>query len=135
MKGIYALIIFLEREKSIEIGSLGKIKFQKGFYVYVGTAQNSLEKRIERHISKNKKIRWHIDYLLKHAKIKEIWIKKNAKKSEECKTARAFTKNFDFIPNFGSSDCSCKSHLFYSESEKEIERVLESRGFVKYFKD
>ena len=132
MKGIYALLIFLEKDKALKIGMLGKIKFLKGFYIYIGSAQNSLEKRITRHFSQNKKIRWHIDYLLEYSEIKKVWIKENAIKSEECKTAQIFAKNFCFIPGFGASDCTCKSHLFYSKKEKEIEKILTNSEFRRY---
>ena len=100
------------------------MKFKKGFYAYIGSAQNSLEKRILRHFSKEKKMRWHIDYLLAHAKIKEVWIKENASKQEECETARIFAKTLSFVKGFGSGDCTCKSHLFYSENEKSFENLL-----------
>ena len=69
MKGIYCLIIKLDKDKSIKIGKLNYINFKKGYYCYVGSALNNLKKRIERHKRKNKKLHWHIDYLLKHAKI------------------------------------------------------------------
>lgn len=132
MKGIYALFLFLKKQKSIKIGSLGKIKFPEGFYVYIGSAQISIEKRVARHFSRNKKIRWHIDYLLKHAEIKKVWVNENAHKSKECKTAKIFAENFYFVPKFGASDCSCKSHLFYSKNVKEIEKILTSLGFRRY---
>ncbi len=113
MKGVYILIIKISKNLQEKIGSLGKINFEKGIYAYVGSAQNSLEKRIARHISKNKKKFWHIDYLLgiKSAKILKVFYKKAAK-SEECKIAKRLSKTESLIKNFGCSDCNCKSHLF-----------------------
>ncbi|MGB9857008.1 MAG: GIY-YIG nuclease family protein [Dictyoglomaceae bacterium] len=113
MKGIYILLINLERDLELNIGSLGKIRFTKGIYAYVGSAQNNLEKRILRHISKNKKKFWHIDYLLSEdiAKVVGV-IYIEAERSYECEIAKAFQRKKDFIPYFGSSDCKCKSHLF-----------------------
>lgn len=110
MKGIYILLIKLSRNIQIKTGSLGKINFKKGIYAYVGSAQNNLEKRVKRHISTNKKMFWHIDYLLsnKFAKVSKVFYKK-ANKSEECRIASKLTGNP--IQNFGSSDCNCKSHL------------------------
>ena len=87
MKGIYILLIDLSRSLKIRIGSLGEIYFEKGRYAYVGSAQNGLEKRIARHFSKEKKIFWHIDYLLEHGKIVDVFYKR-AGKSEECLIAR-----------------------------------------------
>ena len=66
MKGSYCLIINVEKDTKIKIGKkLGIINFKKGCYVYVGSAMNSLESRVKRHLSDNKKKHWHIDYLTK----------------------------------------------------------------------
>jgi Uri superfamily endonuclease len=44
MKGCYCLIIKLNNDRTVKIGKkLGKIEFKKGYYVYVGSAMNSLE--------------------------------------------------------------------------------------------
>ncbi|MCD6590442.1 MAG: GIY-YIG nuclease family protein, partial [Candidatus Aenigmarchaeota archaeon] len=64
----YILILKLDENKEIKIGSLGNIKFKKGYYMYVGSAKNSI-KRIERHFKVEKKLRWHIDYLSVNSKV------------------------------------------------------------------
>ena len=64
IKGIYVLFIRVERDIVVKIGSLGKLKFSKGIYAYVGSAQNGIKKRIARHLKKRKRKFWHIDYLL-----------------------------------------------------------------------
>lgn len=38
MNGIYILLIEIDKNIQIEIGSLGKINFDKGVYAYVGSA-------------------------------------------------------------------------------------------------
>lgn len=112
-KGIYLLFIFLNKDKRIKIGKLGRFLFPKGNYCYVGSALNNLEKRILRHKSKHKKLHWHIDYFLKYGKIIKVRKIKTSKKIE-CKIAQRVAKKGKVIVNgFGSSDCSCKSHLFY----------------------
>ena len=45
MKGIYILLIEIDKNIKIEIGSLGKINFDKRIYFYIGSVQNNLEKR------------------------------------------------------------------------------------------
>ena len=45
MKGIYILLIEIDKNIKIEIGSLGKINFYKRIYSYIGSAQNNLEKK------------------------------------------------------------------------------------------
>ncbi len=126
MKGSYILIIELKKNKNIRVGKLGEINFMKGFYAYVGSALNNLEKRIERHLKKDKKLRWHIDYLLKHAEIKEIYYRENIFK-EECNIASYFN-SLKFIEKFGSSDCKCKSHLFYSENVEDFKKIINKLG-------
>ncbi|WP_296804597.1 DUF123 domain-containing protein, partial [uncultured Methanobrevibacter sp.] len=57
MKGCYCLIIKLSNSSKIKIGKkLGEIDFTKGHYVYVGSAMNSLESRINRHLRDEKKL-------------------------------------------------------------------------------
>ena len=114
MKGSYILLIKLNENKIIKVGKLGKLFFKKGFYVYIGSAMNNLEERISRHLSKDKRYHWHIDYLLEKAEILEIFIKENTIK-EECKLANMFKEKLESIRNFGCSDCKCKSHMFYGK--------------------
>lgn len=122
MNGVYILVLNINKDLQEKIGPLGKIKFDKGNYVYVGSAQNSIEKRVARHKSKNKKLFWHIDYLLnnKAVKILKIFYKK-AEKQEECKIAGKINETAIPIPNFGCSDCKCISHLYKIEKLNIVE--------------
>ena len=127
MKGVYVLIIKLQRDSEISVGKLSNssIKFRKGFYAYVGSALSLLEKRIQRHLSCKKKIYWHIDYLLNISDaivIEVIYAKTSIKK--ECEVAGSLMKNFESIKNFGSSDCKCKSHLFYSQDSDNLKDLI-----------
>ena len=117
MKGIYVLIIKVSKNIKVNVGALGPIFFEKGLYAYVGSAQNSLEKRIKRHFRKEKRKFWHIDYLLanENVKIVKVFYKK-AGKTEECKTAKKIMKKGKPIKGFGSSDSECKSHLIKIKS-------------------
>ncbi len=110
--GIYILLMELPKTGRIRTGSLGTLEFPGGLYAYAGSAQGGLEKRIERHRRKGKKLFWHIDYLLEKAKILDIYAKE-APKSQECGTAKALARGFKPVPGFGCSDCRCKSHLFF----------------------
>jgi Uri superfamily endonuclease len=126
MNGAYLLIIKVKKPNKIKVGKLGKIEFEKGYYVYVGSALKNLEKRVERHFKKEKKIKWHIDYLLasKFAFL-EFAIVFSSKKKIECKISRLLEKFANsLIKNFGSSDCKCKSHLYYFKSLKELKNIL-----------
>ena len=120
MKGIYILVVKVKKRIDVKIGALGKINFEKGDYVYIGSAQNNLEKRIERHLRIKKKKHWHIDYFLgnKFVKVTKTFYKK-VEKSEECKVADRLFKTEIPILNFGCSDCKCKSHLFKIRNIRE----------------
>jgi len=126
MKGSYILIIEVKKDMKVKIGKLGALFFKKGYYAYVGSAMNGLEGRISRHLRHDKKMHWHIDYLLAKAEIKEIWYKE---KSKECEIAGKLS--FPFIKNFGCSDCKCKSHLFYSPYKKLL-KTIKRMGMKKY---
>jgi Uri superfamily endonuclease len=125
MKGSYLLEIYLESDIEIIVGALGNINFNKGFYFYVGSAMgeygsSTLTNRVKRHfLNKNeKKIHWHIDYLL--VDIDSLITKTYLIPSKyplECIIAKEFSALCDdSIKNFGSSDCNCTSHLFYFEN-------------------
>jgi len=113
-KGIYCLIVKLSQRCNIQVGRLGTFSFPVGFYVYIGSAQNNLECRIERHLQREKKAHWHIDYLLRHGRIIHVH-KFPGKKDKECVLSRKIGDRIDaMIPvrGFGSSDCFCISHLY-----------------------
>lgn len=126
MKGCYCLIVNVEDKTEIKIGKkLGKIKFKKGYYVYVGSAMNSLEARIKRHLSDEKKLHWHVDYLLKKAKIRDV-IYNESKQKIECDLAGFISKKAIGIEGFGCSDCKCESHLYYFKTKKEAIECVEN---------
>ncbi|HBC87133.1 MAG TPA: DUF123 domain-containing protein [Lentisphaeria bacterium] len=122
MKGIYILVVNLQNDSKIRIGSMGIIPFRKGTYAYVGSAMGGLEARIRRHLRTRKKLHWHIDYLLKRAVVMKVLVKGTSSKSEECRTA-GLLQSFGAaaVEDFGSSDCKCASHLFYFNSIPELQ--------------
>lgn len=125
-RGVYILVTYLDKDELISIGAHGKMQFPSGYYAYVGRAKRGLFKRIERHKKKHKQMHWHIDYFLGKAKIiKDLPIITN--KDIECIIADNLSKISDeVIPNFGSSDCHCDSHLFYFR-----ENPLYKRNFIE----
>ncbi len=124
--GIYHLIIKFPGEKIIQVGRLGAFLFPKGFYVYTGSAQVGIGKRVERHLSQKKKLHWHIDYLLQFADITRV-LTADGLKSKEC----ILSDKIAAIPGagivaekFGSSDCRCRTHLYFFEHTPEGKGVL-----------
>jgi len=64
LKGVYVLIIQVDAAIDVNVGAMGRLTFKKGLYAYVGSAQNNLEQRVKRHLRKEKRKFWHVDYLL-----------------------------------------------------------------------
>ena len=106
----YQLFINLSESIEIQIGKLGLFFFQKGNYVYTGSAKRNIEKRIKRHLSKDKTLHWHIDYLLS-SDVSKI-VKTVKSELDECDLNKKL-KGRIIVKGFGSSDCkqNCESHL------------------------
>jgi len=125
--GIYILSIKLEKNATIDIGKLGKFTFPQGYYVYTGSARKNLSSRIERHKRKNnKKLRWHIDYLLncKYAHIENVFTFENSK-LDECSMNKKIIKlngSEIIVKGFGSSDCrnGCPAHLIFFNNKNSF---------------
>ena len=131
MKGTYVLLIKLSNSCEILIGNLGPLSFKKGYYAYVGSALNNLDARIGHHLKIKKKQHWHIDYLLNKANVENVFFKEGEER-EECEFAYELNKHFQSIDKFGSSDCNCKSHLFYSEDHSELRSAIMRLGTSEY---
>ena len=113
LKGTYCLIIYVSNDITIQIGKLGSFNFDKGFYVYVGSALNSLESRLKRHLSDDKKLFWHVDYLLASLNVELVEIVFAVDNGKwECAIASEVGLEGVDIKGFGCSDCKCNSHLF-----------------------
>jgi sugar fermentation stimulation protein A len=129
--GKYLVMLEIPRACDVETGALGTLHFKAGWYVYAGSARKNLSKRISRHLRKvRKQQHWHIDYLTPYAgiiKAYPIFTYRNL----ECELAAALEnlggsgKLAVGVPHFGSSDCTCKSHLFYFK-----DKPLKNPGFV-----
>jgi len=94
LKGIYVLIVKINKTISVNIGALGLLKFPGGLYAYVGSAQNNFEQRVKRHQSKEKRLFWHIDYLLNDEAANVIGVYyTQGEKAKECKIAGILREN------------------------------------------
>ena len=63
----------LPLSRDLAVGKLGTHPFETGYYLYFGSALNSLEGRLRRHLRSDKKLHWHIDFLSAKATIEAIW--------------------------------------------------------------
>lgn len=129
-KGTYALIVELKEEEEIEVGRLGVLSFKRGYYAYIGSAMGGLDGRIGRHLRKDKNKHWHIDYLLEKGAVRTVFFMEGERK--ECSIASYMEDEFSGVAHFGSSDCKCNTHLFYSESAEDLINKLRNIGMKRY---
>ena len=121
--GTYILFMQMHKPKSIQVGKLGEFMFRPGYYCYIGSAfgPGGLRARVNRHILKNKKKKWHIDYIREEVSLFKIWYSIKPIKLE-CSTVKHFNKIGCIFPvkGFGSSDCKCLSHLVQLKSLPDL---------------
>ena len=119
--GTYTLILTSSVEMPVIVGKLGTINLQRGIYAYIGSAfgPGGLKARIEHHLTYSSRPHWHIDYLRPILALCEIWYTYDQIRREHqwvqlhAQTRGAHTP----LPGFGSSDCRCRSHLFFYKSK------------------
>jgi sugar fermentation stimulation protein A len=135
-RGSYLLILNLRRNRKIDVGKLGKVHFRKGFYIYVGSAMANLSKRMERHRRLRKQHHWHIDELRAIAEFHSILAIRSSDRLE-CEVAEAISEIAGWsVPGFGSTDCSCETHLFGTSSDptqsEDFQKLLQYFRMDRY---
>ena len=149
--GIYTLLLFLSKQVTLTIGKLGKQRFPMGYYTYTGSAlgkgASSLKHRIARHLRKEKRRFWHIDYLLADENVSvEAVIVAETNENMECKTNQHIKTIMGAkvqVKGFGASDCrkNCESHLLYFPEienadclvQKLVEYLQSSSGILSVY--
>lgn len=131
--GTYALLMHAAGGGSLEIGRLGRLRLQRGFYVYVGSAfgPGGLPARLRHHLKPVCRPHWHIDYLRPATRLVEVWYSHDRAVQEHAWAAgiRRMRSGSTPLAGFGSSDCRCLSHLsFHTErpSHPSLRRALRS---------
>jgi sugar fermentation stimulation protein len=130
--GCYVILLELVQEERVTIGALGEQKFPAGWYVYCGSAKKNLAARIKRHLRIRKGMHWHLDYLRHHA-AKVVGVPFRTQDEIEHQLAADLKKMAEWeMPEFGSSDCSCSSHLFgFSEDPRRRQEFVD---FLLYWR-
>jgi sugar fermentation stimulation protein A len=112
--GIYIAVFTLANRRRIRVGRIGCFWFEPGLYLYVGSAQQSLSARLERHARRTKSLRWHIDYLSTQAQMIGAMLVPGPRELE-CELAGELACLYEVaVTGFGASDCRCGGHLFYT---------------------
>lgn len=129
IKGLYLLLLHLE-EGYYNVGKLYTGVLPSGTYAYIGSAwgPGGLDTRVSRHLSANKRIHWHIDWLTSDTRCKLIGVYLFPRVKGESEMYRILSKIGEcVILGFGSTDDrSSKCHLLLlKKSLKELEDVLQ----------
>jgi Uri superfamily endonuclease len=112
--------------RKIQVGKLGLVEFPRGDYIYFGSALGGLKPRVDRHLSNEKKLHWHADYLSAEVPWEYAWQLADGQRWE-CVWAGAAIASAGVTlpaPGFGSSDCRCRSHLVRVNNAKEVKALL-----------
>ncbi len=122
-KGSYLLLLENPADITLPIGKLGERFFGKGWYVYVGSAMNSLNTRLKRHQRTQKTRFWHIDHIASTVMpVRKVYPIRSATRLET-EIAHALERiSDDSIPGFGASVPVARSHLFYFRASPTANR-------------
>jgi len=132
-KGTYLLFLKFYGPRDVSVGALGTLSIAAGEYCYVGSAMNGLDERLGRHLSKDKRIRWHIDRLTSCAD--DMYAFVSLDPIPECvlsETAKGCGCHPVF-KGFGCSDCRCWTHLFLVDDPSK-QRLLRETGVMPFRK-
>jgi Uri superfamily endonuclease len=121
--GTYALLLQSHSKAKAQIGRLGQIQLEPGYYIYVGSAfgPGGVRARVSRHFRRKKPSHWHIDYLGEFLTPYCAWYSHDKERLEHrWADVLSDMTGMSTIKGFGCSDCKCLSHLFHSSTEPEL---------------
>jgi Uri superfamily endonuclease len=136
---LYVALTWLPRREVIQVGGLGPIGFERGWYAYVGSAWRAREARVARHLRAAKALRWHADYLFARHPARRAWLidldgPVPPAGPAECALVEALLADTvtpasnphvrRAYPGFGSSDCGCRGHLLVAPRPSALEPRL-----------
>jgi Uri superfamily endonuclease len=121
----YLLVLLNHRQRSVQVGKLGRLHFAPGYYVYVGSGGSNVLKRVKRHMRPTKPLRWHLDYITSGPRRMRPFDSYVMPQRDECDLARHLGLNLEVVRGFGSSDCRCPGHLYHAPDFAVLKRALD----------
>ncbi|MGQ4832849.1 MAG: GIY-YIG nuclease family protein [Candidatus Asgardarchaeia archaeon] len=131
MEGAYVLLIKLSEKISLNYKG-SEYELRDGLYIYVGSAigyKNAIEKRVARHIRKDKKVFWHVDRItsIPQSEVLGFFVIMSHDKIE-CDVSQRLFKSGNLsvpLPRFGASDCKlgCPAHFYYCKNHTYTECI------------
>ena len=130
--GTYVLLLSSRSTDLIQIGRLGALQLQSGFYVYVGSAlgPGGVRARLAHHLKLARRRHWHIDYVRAHTRVQDIWYRLDTRRLEHIWAEHIGLAKGASVPllGVGSTDCRCESHLFFFQQRPSRERFRQVLG-------
>ena len=123
LAGTYALILRNYSKATIQIGRWDRICVKPGYYSYIGSAfgPGGVRARVSRHLRKEKRKHWHIDYLHGYMEPVGIWYTHDRRHLEHIwARSLADVGGIMSVHGFGCSDCNCDSHLFHAPTKSAL---------------
>jgi len=118
-KGTYALIFQANQEFACKVGKRGNFKGHPGSYVYLGSAfgAGGVGARLSHHLKLSSNPHWHLDYIRPYMQpVAVCYSNSPIRQEHQWATVISNIANAECpMHKFGSSDCACSSHLFYSQ--------------------
>jgi len=119
--GTYLLVFSTAQTHTVQVGRLGPLQLQNGYYCYIGSAfgPGGIRARVAHHEQISNRPHWHLDYVRPHMQLRAVWYQHDV--SQEHVWAELLHECLSIpLPGFGASDCTCTSHFFYSPSSPDI---------------
>ena len=121
--GTYLLLLECNQAKRLKVGRLGDMTMAKGFYLYTGSAfgPGGIHARIRHHSRIAGRPHWHIDYLRAVTRFAAAWCCYHARLEHQWAQLLKDHQGMEApLKGFGSSDCECATHLFFSKSRPTL---------------
>jgi Uri superfamily endonuclease len=123
VKGLYILLIELEPGK-YRVGRFFEGVLPGGLYIYIGSAwgRGGLAARVSRHLKKNKRKHWHIDWITSDERTRILKVYFLPRLKGEERLYRALEPIGEcIVPGFGSSDTrGSKCHFLKLKTSVEV---------------
>jgi len=126
---LYVVLTYVPRRTAIAVGSLGQVSLERGWYAYVGSAARGRRARVARHLTAEKPLRWHADYLFTAFPPRRAWLVDGAAGECELAAGLAAPPGAARLPaRFGASDCRCAGHLVRCARRPRLTEVSAAAG-------
>lgn len=125
-RGTFGLLLEVASDRTLEVGSLGDVRFPQGVYAYAGQAKRGFARRVDRLEEAESRARRHVDRVVDEAAHREVVPFAGTVGACELATHMARTPGSLPVIGFGATGCTCLTHLHgFLESDRDhVEQVL-----------